>query len=73
MLWAWQDHDKTGCYHKKFHSVVYSGDECSPHSGSFIVPIFDVAIFKVQTAEFHAVMYAKLPRKSVSSDLMSRH
>lgn len=51
---------KAGCYHKEFYCIVNSGDECSSYSSSFIVPIFDIAIFKVQSAEIHAGIYEKL-------------
>ena len=59
---TWQDHDEIRRYHKEFHCIVYSGNECSPHSGTFIAPFFDIAIFKLQSAGFHDVLYAKLPQ-----------
>ena len=34
--------------HTVVDRIVYSGDECSPYSGSFLASNFDEAIFKVQ-------------------------
>lgn len=32
---------------------------CSPNSGSFIAPIFDIAIFNLQAVGFRTVIYTK--------------
>lgn len=60
MLRIGQDHNKVGCYHKKFRSFVHSGDECCPHRSMFFALINNNAIVKTQTAEFSTFYYSIL-------------